>query len=144
MAKEVEATVKLNIPAGKATPAPPVGPALGQYGIPLMEFCRDYNERTKDLGDVVVPAVITIYKDRSYDFVVKTPPAAELLKKAAGIEKGSGEPNREKVGKVTTAQLKEIATTKLPDLNTQDLDKAIKIIKGTAEQMGIEVVEVAE
>mgnify|MGYP001063346919 CR=1 FL=1 len=141
MAKEIEATVKLNISAGKATPAPPVGPALGQYGIPLMDFCKIYNERTKDMGDVVIPAVITIYKDKSFDFIVKTPPASELLKKAADVERGSGEPNREKVGKATLEQVKEIAERKMQDLNTQDLDKATKIIMGTAKQMGIEIIE---
>ena len=139
MSKEVEAAVKLNIPAGKATPAPPVGPALGQYGVPLMDFCREYNERTKAMGDVVVPAVITIYKDRSFDFVIKTPPASELLKKAAGVEKGSAEPNREKVGKVTLKQVQEIAEKKMRDLSARDLDAAVKIIEGTARQMGITV-----
>lgn len=140
MAKEIEATVKLNIPAGKATPAPPVGPALGQYGIPLMDFCKSYNERTKDMGNVVAPAVITIYKDKSFDFIIKTPPTSELLKKAAQIERGSGEPNREKVGKITLEQVREIAEKKLADLNTDDLEKGVKMIIGTAQQMGIEVI----
>lgn len=139
MNKEVKAIVKLNIPAGKATPAPPVGPALGQHGIPLMEFCKSYNERTKDMGDVVVPAVITIYKDRSFDFVIKTPPASELIKKTLGIEKGSSEPHRQKVGKISKQQIRDIAERKLPDLNTQDVEKAAKIIAGTARQMGVEV-----
>ena len=139
MSKEVEATVKLNIPAGKATPAPPVGPALGQYGLPLMDFCREYNERTKDMGDVIVPAVITIYKDRSFDFVVRTPPASELLKRAAGVEKGSGAPGREIVGKVTSAQVREIAEKKMKDLSARDLEAAVKIIEGTARQMGISI-----
>jgi len=137
--KEVEAVVKLNIPAGKANPAPPVGPALGQYGIPLMDFCKKYNECTKDMGDVVVPAVITIYKDRSFDFVIKTPPASELLKKAAGVPKGSSEPNRTIVGQVTRVQIKEIAEQKMVDLNARDLEAAMRIIEGTAKQMGIEV-----
>ncbi|MEA2020347.1 MAG: 50S ribosomal protein L11 [Patescibacteria group bacterium] len=141
MPKEKEAVVKLNIPAGKATPAPPIGPALGQYGVSLMDFCKEYNKRTQDMGDVVVPAVITIYKDRSFDFVVKTPPASELLKKAAGIEKGSGEPHKEKVGTVTRSQLKEIAERKMKDLSARDLESAAKIIEGTAKQMGLEIVE---
>lgn len=141
MPKEKEAVVKLNIPAGKATPAPPIGPALGQYGVPLMEFCKEYNKRTQDMGDVVVPAVITVYKDRSFDFITKTPPASELLKKAAGIEKGSGEPHKEKVGKVTWNQVKEIAERKMKDLNARDLESAAKIIEGTAKQMGLEVVK---
>jgi len=140
MTKKVKATVKLNIPAGKATPAPPVGTALGQYGIPLMNFCKEYNARTNDLGNTIAPAIITIYEDRSFDFVVKTPPAASLLKKAAGIEKGAGEPGRETVGKVTQEQLKEIAEKKMVDLNTSNLDSATKIIEGTAKQMGIEIV----
>ena len=141
MAKEVTATIKLNIPAGKATPAPPVGTALGQYGIPLMDFCKEYNARTKDLGDTIAPAIITIYEDRSFAFVVKTPPAAALLKKAAGVEKGAGEPGREIVGKVTREQLQEIAEKKLADLNANDIDSAMRIIEGTARQMGIEVVD---
>ena len=139
MAKKVKATVKLNIPAGKATPAPPVGTALGQYGIPLMDFCKAYNARTKDMGDTIAPAVITIYEDRSFDFVVKTPPAAALLKKAAGVEKGASEPGREPVGRITREQLEEIAEKKMPDLNTSDLASAMKIIEGTARQMGIEI-----
>jgi len=137
--KKVKAKVKLNIPAGKATPAPPIGPALGQHGVAIMDFCKQYNERTKDMGDVVVPAVITIYEDRSFDFIVKTPPASVLLKKAAGIEKGSGTTGRDKVGKVTREQIKEIAKQKMKDLNTTDLEKAIKIIEGTAKSMGIEI-----
>lgn len=136
---EVEAVVKLNIPAGKATPAPPIGPALGQYGVALMDFCKEYNKRTQEMGDVVVPAVITIYKDRSFDFVVKTPPASELLKKAAGIEKGAGEPHKETVGTVTRNQLKEIAERKMKDLSARDLDAAVKIIEGTAKQMGLAI-----
>lgn len=139
MTKEVAAVVKLNISAGKATPAPPVGPALGQYGVPLMDFCKKYNKRTEDMGDVVVPAVITIYKDRSFDFVVKTPPASELLKKAAGIEKGSAASGREIVGRVTLKQVRDIAEQKMEDLSARDLDAATRIIEGTARQMGIEV-----
>jgi large subunit ribosomal protein L11 len=139
MAKDVEAVVKLNIPAGKATPAPPIGPALGQYGVPLMDFCKQYNKRTQEMGDVVVPAVITIYTDRSFDFVVKTPPASELLKKAAGVEKGAAEPHKETVGTVTRKQVEEIAERKMKDLSARGLDAAVKIIEGTAKQMGIEV-----
>jgi large subunit ribosomal protein L11 len=138
--KKVKAKVKLNIPAGKANPAPPIGPALGQHGVAIMDFCKQYNERTRDMGDVVIPAVITIYEDRSFDFIVKTPPASVLLKKAAGIEKGSGETGRKKVGKVTRKQVEEIAEEKMKDLNAQDLESAVKIIEGTAKSMGIEVV----
>lgn len=139
MVKKIKAKVKLNIPAGKATPAPPIGPALGQHGVAIMDFCKQYNERTKDMGDVVIPALITIYEDRSFDFVVKTPPASVLLKKAAGIEKGSKETGRSKAGKVTKTQIKEIAEEKMKDLNAKDLESAVKIIEGTAKSMGIEV-----
>lgn len=139
MAKKVKATVKLNIPAGQATPAPPVGPALGQYGAPIMDFCKAYNERTKGMGGEIVPAVVTIYEDRSFDFVIKTPPTAELLKKAAGVEKGSGVVPREKVGKVTRKEVGEIAKRKLADLNTADIKTATRIVEGTARSMGIEV-----
>ena len=141
MVKKVKAKVKLNIPAGKATPAPPVGTALGQHGVAIMDFCKQYNERTKDMGDVVIPAVLTIYEDRSFDFIVKTPPASVLLKKAAGIEKGSGATGRDKVGKVTQKQLKEIAEEKMKDLNATNIEGAIKIIEGTARSMGIEIAE---
>ncbi len=141
MAKKILTKVKLQIEAGKANPAPPIGPALGQYGIAIGDFCNAFNEKTKEMTGTVLPVVITIYEDRSFDFIIKTPPAAELLKKAAGIEKGSGVPNREKVGKVTKSQILEIAKKKLPDLNTDDLDKAVKIIEGTAKNMGIEIVE---
>ncbi len=137
--KKIKAKVKLNIPAGKATPAPPVGTALGQHGVAIMDFCKQYNERTKEMGDVVIPAVLTIYEDRSFDFIVKTPPASVLLKKAAGIEKGSGATGRDKVGKVTQKQLKEIAEEKMKDLNATNIEGAIKIIEGTAKSMGVEI-----
>jgi len=140
MAKKIMAVKKLQIPAGKATPSPPVGPALGQHGVNIMEFCKAFNAQTQGKGDIIIPVVITIYSDRSFTFIIKTPPASVLLKKAAGIIKGSGEPNKEKVGKVTTKQIKEIAQTKLPDLNAIDLEGAIKIIEGTARSMGIEIV----
>ena len=140
MAKKITGQIKLQIPAGKATPAPPVGPALGQHGLNIMEFCKSFNERTKAMEGSVIPVVITIYQDRTLTFVTKTPPAAEMLKKAAGIIKGSGEPNKNKVGKVTQKQIEEIARTKLPDLNANSLDGAIKIVSGTARSMGIEIV----
>ena len=138
MAK-VKIIIKLQIPAGKANPAPPIGPALGQHGLNIQEFCTKFNEQTKDKTGDLIPVEITVYENRSYDFILKTPPAAELLKKAAGIEKGSGEPNKTKVGKVTEAQIEEIAKKKLPDLNTNDIEKAKNIIKGTAKNMGIKV-----
>jgi len=142
MAKKVTGQVKLQIQAGKATPAPPVGPALGQHGVNLMEFCKAYNAKTsaKELEGMVVPVVITIYSDRSFTFVTKTPPASDLLKRAASIAKGSGTPNRQKVGTVTAAQVEEIAKTKLPDLNAASLETAINSIRGTARSMGIDVV----
>ncbi len=140
MAKKIVATIKLQIPAGNATPAPPVGPALGQHGVNIMEFCKAYNAKTQKQAGTIVPVIITIYGDRTFSFVTKTPPAAVLLKKAAKIEKASGEPNRVKVGQVTREQVKEIAQIKLPDLNANDLDGAIRIIEGTARSMGIEVV----
>jgi len=139
MAKKVVAQVKLQVPAGKANPAPPIGPALGQHGINIMNFCKEFNEKTKEKGDTVIPCIITIYEDRSFTFIMKTPPAAILLKKAAKIEKGSGVPNKTKVGSVTKAQIKEIATLKLPDLNCYDVAAAMRIIEGTARNMGIEV-----
>ena len=139
MSKKVLTTLKLQIPAGKATPAPPIGPALGQHGINIQDFCTAFNEKTKELGKDIIPVEITIFEDRSFDFILKTPPTAELLKKAAKIEKGSGEPNRKKVGKINRAQLREIAKKKLPDLNTKDIEKAMKIIEGTAKNMGITV-----
>lgn len=139
--KEITAQIRLQIPAGKANPAPPVGPALGPHGVNIMEFCKAFNAQTQSLGDSIVPVVLTVYSDRTFTFVTKTPPAAELLKKAAGIIKGSSTPNKEKVGKVTSAQIKEIAQKKLPDLNAYSLDEAIKIIKGTARSMGIEIID---
>jgi large subunit ribosomal protein L11 len=133
--------VKLQCPAGQANPSPPVGPALGQHGVNIMEFCKTFNARTQDKQGLIIPAVITIYADRSFTFELKTPPAAVLLKRAAKIAKGSGEPNREKVGEVTRAQVKEIAEAKAPDLNAHDVEMAMRIIEGTARSMGIEVVE---
>jgi large subunit ribosomal protein L11 len=140
MAKKVVGQIKLQIPAGAATPAPPVGPALGQAGVNIMDFCKAFNARTQQDSGLIIPVVITVYADRSYSFVTKTPPAAILLKKAAGLEKGSGEPNRNKVGRVTKAQVTEIAKTKLPDLNAASLEAAVRIVEGTARSMGIEVV----
>ncbi len=141
MAKKVIGQIKLQIPAGKATPAPPVGPALGQQGVNIMDFCKAFNARTQGEDGIIIPVVITVYADRSYSFITKTPPAAVLLKKAAGLAKGSGEPNRDKVGQVTAAQVEEIAKTKMPDLNAANLDSAVRIIRGTARSMGIEVSE---
>ena len=140
--KKVSTYVKLQIEAGKATPAPPVGPALGQAQVNIMEFCKQFNARTqnKEMAGLIIPVVITVYADRSFTFVTKTPPAAVLLKKAAGLAKGSGTPNKDKVGKVTEAQVREIATQKMPDLNAASVDAAVKSIKGTARSMGIEVV----
>jgi large subunit ribosomal protein L11 len=139
--KPIVAQVKLQIVAGKATPAPPVGPALGPHGVNIMEFCKAFNAQTQALGDTIIPVVLTIYADRSFTFITKTPPASELLKKAAGIIKGSSSPNKDKVGKVTSVQVKEIAQTKLPDLNAYSVDEAAKIIAGTARSMGVEVVD---
>ncbi len=141
MAKKVMGIVKLQIPAGKATPAPPVGPALGQYGINMMEFIKSYNERTAPQMGTIVPVEITVFEDRSFTYILKTPPAVELLKKAAGLEKASGVPNREKVGKVTRKQLEEIANIKMPDLNAVSIEGAMQIIAGTARSAGIEVVD---
>jgi large subunit ribosomal protein L11 len=142
MAKKVQAMVKLQIAAGKATPAPPVGPALGQHGVNIMDFCKSFNAKTssKDQEGLIIPVVITIYSDRTISFVTKTPPAAVLLKRAAGIAKGSGEPNKNKVGKVTEKQVEEIAKSKMPDLNARDLAAAVATIRGTARSMGLEVV----
>jgi len=141
MAKKVIGFVKLQCPAGQANPAPPVGPALGQHGVNIMEFCKAFNARTQDKAGLIIPAVITVYADRSFTFELKTPPAAVLLKKAAKVEKGSGEPNREKVGTVTRAQVREIAEMKMPDLNAHDVEAAANIIAGTARSMGLDVVE---
>jgi len=141
MAKKVVGFVKLQIPAGKANPSPPVGPALGQKGVNIMEFCKQFNARTADKSGMIIPVVITVYSDKSFTFITKTPPASDLLKKAAKIEKGSGEPNKNKVGKVTKAQIKEIAELKMPDLNVKDIEGAMIIIAGTARSMGIEVVD---
>lgn len=141
MAKKVIGMIKLQIPAGQATPSPPVGPALGQHGVNIMEFCKAFNAKTQGQEGMIIPAVVTVYADRSFTFVTKTPPASILLKKAAQIAKGSGQPNREKVGRVTRSQIREIAETKLRDLNTDDLEKAVATITGTARSMGIEIVE---
>jgi large subunit ribosomal protein L11 len=139
MAKEISTQIKLQIPAGKANPAPPVGPSLGQHGVNIMEFCKQFNARTQKEGDSIIPVVITVYKDRTFTFVTRTPPASDLLKKAAGIIKGSGAPNKDKVAKITQAQLREIAQKKMVDLNAATLDGAVKIIEGTARSMGIAV-----
>ncbi|MCM8747524.1 50S ribosomal protein L11 [Thermomicrobiaceae bacterium CFH 74404] len=140
MAKKVRAIVKLQLPAGKATPAPPVGPALGQHGVAIMNFCKEYNEKTAHLAGQIIPVVITVFEDRSFTFVLKTPPAADLLRRAAGIEKGAADPKRQKVGRVTRDQIREIAQVKMPDLNASDLEAAMRQIEGTARSMGIEVV----
>jgi len=139
MAKEITGYIKLQIPAGAANPAPPVGPALGQHGVNIMEFCKAYNAATQSQAGMVIPVVITVYSDRSFSFITKSPPAAVLLKKAAGLAKGSGVPNRDKVGKVTRAQIEEIVEVKKDDLNAHDMDAAVRIIEGTARSMGIEV-----
>jgi len=141
MAKEITGKIKLQVPAGKANPAPPVGPALGQHGVNIMEFCKQFNAKTQKLGDTIVPVIITVYSDRSFTFITKTPPAAELLKKAAGIVKGSGVPNKDKIGKVTRAQIKEIAQTKMPDLNAASVESAMRMIEGSAKSMGLEIVD---
>jgi len=139
MAKKVKATIRLYCPAGAATPAPPVGPALGQHGLNIMEFCRSFNDKSKGQEGLTLPVVITAYEDRTFTFVIKTPPCSILLKRACGVAKASGTPNKEKIGKVTLEQVKEIAKMKLKDLNTPDLDKAINMVKGTARSMGIDV-----
>jgi large subunit ribosomal protein L11 len=139
MAKEVASQIKLQIPAGKANPAPPVGPSLGQHGVNIMEFCKQFNARTQKEGDSIIPVVITVYKDRSFTFITKTPPASDLLKKAAGIIKGSGAPNKDKVGKLTAAQVRDIAKKKMADLNAANVEGAVKIIEGTARSMGIQI-----
>ncbi len=141
MAKKVVGKIKLQIPAGKAVPSPPVGPALGQHGVNIMQFCKEYNAKTQDKAGTIVPVEITVYEDRSFDFVLKTPPAAELLKKAAGVEKGSATPNKSKVGTISKAKITEIAKTKLPDLNATTLAAAEKMIAGTAKNMGITIAD---
>ncbi len=139
MAKKVIGQIKLQIPGSQATPAPPVGPALGQAGVNIMDFCKAFNARTQDQPGMIIPVVLTVYADRSYSFITKTPPAAVLLRQAAAVEKGSGEPNREKVGKVSKRQVEEIAKTKMPDLNAASIEAAMRIVEGTARSMGIEV-----
>ncbi len=141
MAQKVAGFIKLQIPAGKATPAPPVGPALGQHGVNIMSFTKEFNERTKNDAGMIIPVIITVYADRSFTFVTKTPPAAVLIKKACGIEKGSGEPNKKKVSKITREQLQKIAETKMKDLNAANIETAISMIAGTARSMGVEVVD---
>ena len=141
MAKKVQGYIKLQIPAGKATPAPPVGPALGQHGVNIVQFTKEFNARTADKGDLIIPVVITVYADRSFSFITKTPPAAVLIKKACKLQSGSGVPNKTKVAKITKTQLKEIAETKMPDLNAANIDTAISMIAGTARSMGVEVVD---
>ena len=139
MARKVLTLIKLQVPGGAANPAPPVGPALGQHGVNIMEFCKAFNAQTQDQNGRIIPVEITVFEDRSFTFITKTPPAAVLIKEAAGIDKGSGEPNREKVGKITRDQVRQIAETKMQDLNANDLDQASKIIEGTARSMGVEV-----
>ena len=139
MAKKIEGFIKLQIPAGAANPAPPVGPALGQHGVNIMDFCKQFNAKTQDQKGMIIPVVITVYADRSFTFITKTPPAAVLIKKAAGIEKASGEPNKKKVAKITLEQARQIAQTKMPDLNAANIDTATEMIKGTARSMGITV-----
>ena len=142
MAKKVKTQIKLQIPAGAANPAPPVGPALGQHGVNIMDFCKQFNERTKSMeAGMTIPAVITVYEDRSFTFITKMPPVSSLLKKAAGLAKASGEPNRNKVGKITLQQATEIARAKMPDLNASTVDAAVRMVQGTARSMGIEIVE---
>ncbi|GAB4301766.1 MAG: 50S ribosomal protein L11 [Oscillatoriaceae cyanobacterium] len=141
MAKKVVTTIKLAIQAGKANPAPPIGPALGQHGVNIMMFCKEYNARTADQVGLVVPVEITVFEDRSFSFVLKTPPASVLIRKAAGIDRGSGESNRKKVGSITRAQLQEIAQTKMPDLNANDIDAAMRIVEGTARNMGVAITD---
>ncbi len=141
MAKKIEGYIKLQIPAGKATPAPPVGPALGQHGVNIPDFTKQFNARTQNMGDTIVPVVITVYTDRSFSFITKTPPAAVLIKKAMNLESGSGEPNRIKVGTITKDQLREIAETKMPDLNAGSVEAAMSIIAGTAKSMGVKIEE---
>lgn len=139
MAKKILVVVKLQIPAGKANPAPPIGPALGQHGVAIADFCKKFNDRTNKLGDTIVPVEISVYEDRSFSFITKTPPASFLIRKAIGVEKGSGVPNKEKIGKLSRDQLRKIAETKMPDLNCNDVDAAMKVVAGTARSMGVTV-----
>jgi large subunit ribosomal protein L11 len=141
MAKKVVAVIKLALNAGKANPAPPVGPALGQHGVNIMMFCKEYNAKTSDQAGMVIPVEISVYEDRSFTFVLKTPPASVLIRKAAGIERGSNEPNKKRVGSISKAQLQEIAQTKMPDLNANDIDAAMKIVAGTAKNMGVAIAD---
>ncbi|NEP47617.1 MAG: 50S ribosomal protein L11 [Moorea sp. SIO3C2] len=141
MAKKVVALIKLALPAGKANPAPPVGPALGQHGVNIMAFCKEYNAKTADQAGMVIPVEISVFEDRSFTFILKTPPASVLIKKAAGIEKGSAQPNRTQVGSLTRSQLQEIAQTKMPDLNANDIEAAMKIVEGTARNMGVAITD---
>jgi len=141
MAKKIKSMIKLYVTGGQANPAPPVGPALGQHGVNIMEFCKSFNEKTKDRQGLVLPVVLSVYIDKSFSFIIKSPPCSVLLKRACGIAKASGQPNKEKMGKVTRAQVKEIAETKMQDLNTIDIEAAMKIVEGTARSMGIDVVE---
>lgn len=141
MAKKITGYIKLQIPGGAANPAPPVGPALGQKGVNIMEFCKQFNAKTQDAKGMIIPVVITVYADKSFTFITKVPPVAILIKKAAGIEKASGQPNRQKVGKITKAQVREIAEKKMPDLNTIDLEAAMRMVAGTARSMGVDVVD---
>ena len=141
MAKKITGYIKLQVPAGKANPAPPIGPALGQHGVNIMEFCKAFNAKTANVGDMKIPVVITVYADRSFTFITKTPPATDLIKKAVGIEKGSPRPNRDKIGRISRKQIEEIARTKMPDLNTTSLESAMRTIEGSAKNMGLEVVD---
>lgn len=141
MAKKVQTTIKLQIPAGNANPAPPVGPALGQHGVNIMEFCKAFNARTKELGGIITPVVITVYQDKTFSFITKTPPASVLILKAASVQKGSGEPNRNKVAKINQKQVREIAQLKMPDLNAANIETAMSMVMGTARSMGVEIEE---
>lgn len=141
MAKKITAYVKLQVPAGKANPAPPIGPALGQHGVNIMEFCKQFNAKTAQMGDINIPVVITVYSDRSFTFITKTPPAADLIKKTLGLAKGSAKPNRDKVGTISRKQIREIAETKLPDLNCTDIEAAMRTVEGTAKSLGLNVVD---
>jgi len=141
MAKKITAFIKLQIPAGKANPSPPVGPALGQHGVNIMDFCKSFNAQTQSVGDTIIPVVITVYSDRSYSFITKTPPASVLLKKAAGLSKGSSNPKKERVAELDSAKIREIAEIKMPDLNAYDVDQAIRIIEGTARSCGITIIK---